>query len=496
MSANRPERFQKQYRSEASWPGSSHLRRHLVAWSGWLLAMSYIPGALAVSYPDIGTDPLGTRPPVLDTGATLPGDATPLLCPPPVDLSESVSLSDVVDLALCSNPQIKAAWASIKVQAAALGEARAAYWPTLSGTVSQLHTSTVYPGVASADTSSEGHTMYGAFNWRIFDFGARAANRDAADALLLAAMAQHDATIQKTLSATVGAYFEALTAQAALQARTQARVLAQRTLEATQRRETRGAAGRNDTLQAQTASAKAQLAEQRARGDLTKAMSVLVYTIGLPQQSELRLAAQDTRSTGESMEDLSRWIESTQRQHPAIAAARAQWVAAKDKVISARSDGLPTLDFGANYYQNGYPNQGLQPTRSTTKTIGVTLTIPFFDGFARTYKIRGAEAQVEQSEAQWQDVERQILGDVVKAYADAQSSLANLASSEELLRAAQTALTSSQNRYDRGAADILELLSVQNALADAEQERIRCLSEWHAARLTLLAASGRLGRIQ
>jgi outer membrane protein len=40
-----------------------------------------------------------------------------------------------------------------------------------------------------------------------------------------------------------------------------------------------------------------------------------------------------------------------------------------------------------------------------------------------------------------------------------------------------SALFSSENRYSKGASDFLELLNQQAALADAQQERIRCLCE-------------------
>ena len=161
-----------------------------------------------------------------------------------------------------------------------------------------------------------------------------------------------------------------------------------------------------------------------------------------------------------------------------------------------RAEGLQTVDLTANYYQNGYPNQGLQTTTSNTTTFGVVLTIPFFDGFAHTYKVRGAQAQAEHSEAQLQDTEQQILAEVVKAHADAVSALGNLDASRSLLEAAAAAVASSRRRYDKGAADILELLSTEAAFADARQERIRCLAEWQSARLRLMASAGILGRLE
>ena len=51
----------------------------------------------------------------------------------------------------------------------------------------------------------------------------------------------------------------------------------------------------------------------------------------------------------------------------------------------------------------------------------------------------------------------------------------------------------SQRRYSRGAADILEILNAQTALADAKDERIHALADWRSARLSLLASAGQLG---
>ena len=83
--------------------------------------------------------------------------------------------------------------------------------------------------------------------------------------------------------------------------------------------------------------------------------------------------------------------------------------------------------------------------------------------------------------------------EVVKAHADAGSSFRNLQASKRLLDIAAEALAGSQRRYGKGAADILELLNTQAALADARQERIRSLAEWNSARLRLLACVGVLG---
>lgn len=442
-------------------------------------------------------DPLKTVPVRLDLGTTLPGDAAPVTCPEQKDLSQPLVLGDAVDLALCNNPQIQSAWAAIKVQASALGEARAAYLPTLQGTASRLNSHTGYPGSGGPATSSTGNTVFVGMNWRLLDFGARAANTNLALQNLTAALASHDATLQATLTSVVQAYFDAVTALATLDAQRQAVAVANGTLESAHRRESKGAAAHSDALQAATALAKAALARSRAEGNLHKSLAVLVFALGVPSGSDVRVAEimnADISETQEQVRELNSWLATAQESHPAILAARAQLEASKQKVKSATSDGLPTLDLTANRYQNGYPGQGLQPSRTTVNTVGVTLTVPLFDGFARGYKIRGAQAQAEQSEAQLRDTERQILSEVIKAHADALSSLQNLADSQTLIETARESQATSDRRYNKGVADIVELLNAQGALADALQERVKCLSEWRSARLKILSSVGGLGR--
>ncbi len=472
--------------------GISRLNFWLV---GACVLLATAPGVRATEFLDFVKDPLSTAPPVLASGATLPGDSEPIICPPRVDLARPLALGDAVDMALCNNPQLMASWAAIKIQSGALGETRATYLPTLNGSASKLRNETKYPDASEFNSSDSGHTMYLGMSWRVFDFGGRSANNAAANNLLSAALASHDSALQKGLMATIGAYFDAMTAQAVLSAKTTAASLASETLAAVKRREAKGVVAMNDVLQSDAALAKARLEKHRAEGDFAKAVAVLVYNTGLSTGTALLMPPENGEINRETINELAQWIAEAQERHPEIVAARLQWEAAKAKVESVRSEGLPTVDLTGNFYQNGYPNQALQARKTNVSTLGVTLNIPLFEGFSRHYKIYGAEAMAEQKEAQSKDVEHQVLTELVKAHAEARSSLNNLQSSEDLLRATKAAVDSSERRYAKGVADILELLSVQSALTDAQQQRIRSLNEWRAARLRLFAAAGTLGRI-
>jgi outer membrane protein len=326
----------------------------------------------------------------------------------------------------------------------------------------------------------------------LFDFGGRSANREASQRLLSAALASHDAKLQEVLDDLIAAYFDATKLSTELEATQQARMLAASTLEATRRRESNGVASHNDTLQAQVAFAKADLAEKRVFGSYSKAVALLRYSMGTSPEGALSLP--DLQSpTAMTIGELSQWLQLAESQHPSLIAARHQWEAMTRKVTVARSEGRPTLDFTANLFQNGYPNQGIQTTSTRQTTFGLTINVPLFEGFARTYKVQEADAQANVAQAQYKDTEYQVLMSVVKAHADAVAAGGTLEACETLLAASLAAVDSSERRYAGGAANILELLTAQSNLADAREQHVQCLSDWFAGRLRLMTSAGILG---
>lgn len=462
-----------------------------------LLGLLVLPTAWSEGINNVLDDPLQANPDQLQAGATLP-DQSRINCATSVDFSQPLALNDAVDTALCNNPQIRATWAEIKVQSGVVGEARAAYLPTISATASRLRDTNTVPGNSfepSTTTTSLGNQYYGSLNWRLFDFGGRSANRESANQMLLAAIAGHDASLQKTMASVIQDYFEAMTSEAEMESRQQIAELAQQTLSVAKRREEKGATTQDDTLQAATALAKAQLNAIHASGDYQKNLAVLKQAMGIDLATGIHLPAQPDTVIPADIHDLNQWLKQAQTRHPAIQQARAKWLADKDKIIQVRSDGLPTIDMTAHISRNGFPNQGLSSSTETSKEVGLTLTVPLFDGFSRHYKILEARAQAEQSEAQLEDTTNQILTDVVKAYADAKTALVVLTVSQQLLDAAQAGVDSSRRRYEKDVADILEVLNAQSALADAQQQRIQAIAEWQSARLGLLANTGILSQL-
>ena len=124
----------------------------------------------------------------------------------------ALDLLDVVNLALCNNPQTREVWANSRVYAAQIGVNKADYLPSANLNASGSRSKT--DSNPSVDQSRIGLT----FSYLLYDFGLRAANLEGATQLLVAASSAQDSTVQAIFFAAVQAYYQEQAAIAALDA--------------------------------------------------------------------------------------------------------------------------------------------------------------------------------------------------------------------------------------------------------------------------------------
>ncbi|MEI5998941.1 TolC family protein [Paraburkholderia bengalensis] len=419
-------------------------------------------------------------------------------------LPRPLGMAEAVSRALCFNPKTRAAWADVKVQAAAVGQARAGFLPTVSGTWQRVRDSSEtdvknYPQLGSRTTAtirSESVSL----NWVLFDFGARIAALDNASAMLAAARATQDAALQDDFATAARDYFAAQAAQEALRIARDVEKMAHDSTVAAQARADHGLAPITDVLQAQTLHEQAVLNVTRAEGEAATETGTLASDMGFDPYVAVILPAvvsqiqPDTSFT----ESASRLIDDVKRTHPGIVAAEATYDATLAKIAQTRAEGLPTLSLVGQYSRNDQPaSLGLGiptfPATGHDAYMGLQVSIPFFEGFARHYQIHQAEAQAQRAQDMVDDTIQHVALDVWTSYAQLQASTQNALDSAKLLDIAQRAWVAAQHRYRAGVSDILELLNTQAALANAKQRRIQAIADWENSRITLASKLGRLG---
>lgn len=449
---------------------------------GFLLLAGGQGSTLAAGVGDpFGTDALIPPRPAL-YGAVAEG-ATPCGAP---QSAAPLALVEVVDLALCNNPQTREVWANARAQAAQVGVARAAYLPGLSGSVSASRNWTDTAGRSSPyDQNGAGLTL----SYLLYDFGAREAALENARELLAAAAATQDSTVQTVFLAAVQAFYQAQAGETALLAAQESERASRESFKAAEARYKIGSATPADKLQAQTAWSQATLNRITAEGSLKNAQGALANVIGQDAHRPLSLAPAAQVTPGDAFErDVNGLVEEARRRRPDLLAAEAQVRAAAANLDAVRAAGRPSVSLAAG---SSFLNVDGSPATHAS-SVGVTLTIPFFSGFAPTYRVRAAEAQVDARGAQRDRLRLQVALDVWNAYQNLHTATQALRTSSDLLNSATQSEQVALGRYKAGVGSILDVLNAQSALASARQQRVQAALNWNVSRATLAQSMGSL----
>lgn len=400
--------------------------------------------------------------------------------------SEELGLADVVELALCGNPQTREVWASARYQEAQLAVSRSAYFPQVNGTLGATRSRSDRAGAVSpVDTKSAALTL----SYLIYDFGARSAALENARQLLAAVSATQDNTVQALFLAAVQAYYQLQAAQAALASAKEAERANQESLKAATLRYTVGSSAPADKLQAQTAYSQAMLNRIQAEGVLRSAQGNLANMIGRDANRPVNLIHTGALALPNEFErNVDALIAAARARRPDLLAAEAQVNAAQANVEAARMADMPSLSFGAAATNSR--SDLISP--GNTYDLSVKLNVPLYSGYAATNRVYAAQAQVETRRAQRDRLHKQVALDVWNAYQNLLTATQSLRTTVALVNSAEQSAHVAAARYQAGMGNMLDVLVAQSALASARQQRVQASYNWNVYRATLAQSMGSL----
>ncbi len=407
-------------------------------------------------------------------------------CQPPAR-DTALTLVQVVDEALCHHPRTREAWANARVQANLAGVAQGAYLPTLNAS---LGAGRRHQDVSGKRDDQRQETASLNLSYLLYDFGGRAASLDSSRQLLEALLATEDATRQGVFLDALRAYYQVHATEAAVQAARESEQAARESFNAAEARYLAGTATPADKLQAQTAFSQATLARIKAEGSFRNAQGALAHAMGRDAHTPLVLAPIQVAFPEQRFEqDLETLVTQAKARRPDLQAAEARHRAAQSDVAAARAAGMPTLSLGITPTY-----QALDGVASKTGSLGLTLSIPLFTGFADSYRIRAAEARLDASAAQREQLAQQVALDVWQAYQNLLTATHTLRTTADLLASAQASEQVALGRYKAGVGNILDLLNAQSALANARLQRVQSAFDWHISRAALAQAVGQMDK--
>ena len=393
-------------------------------------------------------------------------------------------LVQLIDAAQAASPTIATARSRLAQSRAERVAAGASLLPSLDAAVSTSRSnqqSTLPGGTTSLAGLQAG--------WELDLFGARHAERDAAQARLAGATAGwHEGRV--AVAAEVANQYYSLRACEEL--------LAVAKLDAASRADT----ARLTTLTADAgfqapataALARASAAEGNSRATLQRALCdidvktlVALTAIDEPVIRARLAASRPVAAPAIAMTTLPAQLLA---QRPDVFAAEREVAAASFDVGSAEAQRYPRLSLSGAIGIGNFHSGG-QSIRSDTWTIGpVALTLPIFDAGRRSANVDAARARYDAAVIAYRASARRAVSEVEQALVSLDSSTSRSSDAQVSLEGYRIAFVAAEDRYKNGFGSLLELEDARRTRLAAENAVVTLQRERNAAWVALYRAAG------
>ena len=241
--------------------------------------------------------------------------------------------------------------------------------------------------------------------------------------------------------------------------------------------------------------ARVQLADDRQRllvAENARRSTVLqlLRAVGLRLDTELVLTDRLTDAPVDAM-TLEQAKAKALEERPDYQAQREREANARISADAVKLERLPSVAAFGDYGESGTGFNSSLPTR----TIGVTVRIPIFDGGKRDARRVESASLARAEKVRTNDLREQIELDVRLALDALRSAGEQVKVAREGLSLAENEMTQARRRYDAGVAVALEVTDAQTRLARARDNQTAALFNYNVARIDLAQSVGAVRRL-
>lgn len=310
------------------------------------------------------------------------------------------------------------------------------------------------------------------------------------------AQEQYKAAEQDLIVRTAQAYFDVLSSTAALTSvQAQKKAVAEQLASAKRNFEV-GTKTIVDTYQAQAQYDLVVAQELVAQNDLRTKKLILDQLVGSPNQSPVALKEKAELQEPQPA-DAEKWVASALESNIQLQTSRFSYEIAKLETKKQNAGHLPSLDLTAKYGESRYSGPSAQATAATSsndaRSIGVTLTIPLFAGFAVQNKVKEAVALEEKARSDMEAAQRSAEQNTRTAYLGLHSGLSQVKALQAALTSAQSMLDATKLGYQVGVNTNVDVLNSQSQLYQTQRDLAKARYDVLVGQLKLRQAAGVLG---
>ena len=156
---------------------------------------------------------------------------------------------------------------------------------------------------------------------------------------------------------------------------------------------------------------------------------------------------------------------------------------------------IPTLNLNASYSKNAQRNTFDFFGKGdwfTTSYVGLNLSVPIFDGFARSARIKRSRIELKETENQIDNLKLSIDGEVEQSKINFKSALATMGFQKKNMQLAEAVYNQTKKKFESGTGSNTEITSAQTDLITAQTNYISALYSAIIAKVDYLKATGKL----
>ncbi|MGZ8374973.1 MAG: TolC family protein [Nitrospira sp.] len=296
---------------------------------------------------------------------------------------------------------------------------------------------------------------------------------------------------KRDVMATVGLmYIEALRADEAVKARVADNELSRQLLKLARDRKAAGVATGLDVTRQEVQLENntqrllvSQNEQESARLNLIRALGI-AFDIRLVLTDELKFVPIETQAPEQA-------LLTAREQRLELRAQENRQRLASLSLSSVTSERIPALSLNGDY---GWI--GLKPEDAlSTRSIGLTLSVPIFDGGQRESRISENRSRVRQESIRMKDVSDQVTLEVRNALLTLESSTQQVGVAARGMELALKELTFAKDRFAAGLTTNIEVTNAQTSVARARDNQIEALFRFNASRINLARAKGEIEKL-
>ncbi len=403
------------------------------------------------------------------------------------DLSKPLSLERAVKIGLALQNSIAIAKTQADGSRARLNQSLSAYLPQVKPSIQ--YNSNLQPGgvinfggnLIKSGSSSETFSSGINATYNIWDTGQRDASIGSSRHSLYSAEYGVANQRQTVIFSVTQAYYNLTRARALVKVQADSVTRAKTNLDLISETAKQGTAAKSDTLQAEADYANAQVSLLSAQSDYNVAQATLKNTMGIVTAETLNipedtLGSPDMKGDSRSIEDYIKVAYSTRYD-----------LKEQQEVVRSQDFQLKSAKISSGLTVNANVTEGYQldPNSGQNRTFTVTFSYPLFDGGNTKAAVDQSKANLEQARRTLDQLEQGVRLNVEQAWLVRELARRRGVAAQTAVKAADLNFQVAQEKQKQGLVNILELITAQVQLTNAQSSYVQALYDYYIAEASL-----------